>query len=157
MHKSDELVGFCRMWCSLLSLLGRNLYLNVCGIGWPLIFQICFHEHNYFFCELLRVCLLINNEFIWQGAGWKIVASFEGNFPNRIKQLPIDRHFDINNVKRVSFELLLCRYGPFVSWYLQFFGVITSTDPFLQMSDCFGGWWLSTISYFPWKGFEISY
>lgn len=36
-----------------------------------------------------------------QGSGWKIVASFEGNFPNRVKQLPLDRHFDINNVKRV--------------------------------------------------------
>ncbi|KAK8715551.1 hypothetical protein V6N13_042882 [Hibiscus sabdariffa] len=33
-----------------------------------------------------------------QGSGWKIVASFEGNFPNRIKQLPIDRHFDLNNI-----------------------------------------------------------
>lgn len=36
-----------------------------------------------------------------QGSGWKVVSSFEGNFPNRIKQLPLDRHFDINNVKRV--------------------------------------------------------
>ena len=36
-----------------------------------------------------------------QGSGWKIVASFEGNFPKRIQQLPLDRHFDINNVKRV--------------------------------------------------------
>lgn len=36
-----------------------------------------------------------------QGSGWKVVASFEGSFPNRIKQLPLDRHFDINNVKRV--------------------------------------------------------
>ncbi|KAI9076361.1 hypothetical protein K1719_041676 [Acacia pycnantha] len=38
------------------------------------------------------------------GAGWKIVASFDGNFPNRIKQLPIDRHFDISNVKRIALE-----------------------------------------------------
>lgn len=38
-----------------------------------------------------------------QGSGWKVVASFEGNFPNRIKQLPLDRHFDLNNVKRVWF------------------------------------------------------
>lgn len=45
--------------------------------------------------------------FLWQGAGWKVVASFEGNFPNRIKQLPLDRHFDINNVKRVSTMMLL--------------------------------------------------
>lgn len=39
---------------------------------------------------------------VLQGAGWKVVASFEGNFPNRIKQLPLDRHFDINNVKGVT-------------------------------------------------------
>ncbi|KAH9782254.1 Dynamin-2A [Citrus sinensis] len=39
-----------------------------------------------------------------QGSGWKIVASFEGNFPNRIKQLPLDRHFDINNVQRIVLE-----------------------------------------------------
>ena len=42
--------------------------------------------------------------FMWQGAGWKIVACFEGRFPDRMKQLPLDRHFDINNVKRVRFE-----------------------------------------------------
>ncbi|KAG9136720.1 hypothetical protein Leryth_004490 [Lithospermum erythrorhizon] len=36
-----------------------------------------------------------------KGDGWKVVGSFEGNFPNRIKQLPLDKHFDINNVKRI--------------------------------------------------------
>ncbi|KAH9725950.1 Dynamin-2A [Citrus sinensis] len=41
---------------------------------------------------------------VHMGSGWKIVASFEGNFPNRIKQLPLDRHFDINNVKRIVLE-----------------------------------------------------
>ncbi|KAK1322099.1 Dynamin-2A [Acorus calamus] len=39
-----------------------------------------------------------------KGSSWKVVASFEGNFPNRIKQLPLDRHFDINNVKRIVLE-----------------------------------------------------
>ncbi|KAJ4794201.1 dynamin-like protein [Rhynchospora pubera] len=39
-----------------------------------------------------------------EGAGYKIVASFEGNFPNRIKQLPLDRHFELNNVKRIVLE-----------------------------------------------------
>ena len=39
-----------------------------------------------------------------EGAGWKIVTSFEGNFPNRIKQLPLDRHFDINNDERIVLE-----------------------------------------------------
>ncbi|KAI3496438.1 hypothetical protein L1887_38801 [Cichorium endivia] len=38
------------------------------------------------------------------GSGWKVVASFEGNFPNRIKQLPLDRHFDLKNVKRIVIE-----------------------------------------------------
>jgi len=42
-----------------------------------------------------------------QGSGWKVVASFEGNFPNRIKKLPLDRHFDLNNVKRVGFWIFL--------------------------------------------------
>ncbi|KAJ0086377.1 hypothetical protein Patl1_07143 [Pistacia atlantica] len=42
-----------------------------------------------------------DSNFWFQGSGWKIVASFEGTFPNKIKQLPLDRHFDINNVKRV--------------------------------------------------------
>ncbi|XP_031250680.1 dynamin-2A-like isoform X2 [Pistacia vera] len=40
------------------------------------------------------------------GSGWKIVASFEGTFPNKIKQLTLDRHFDINNVKRVHCVLV---------------------------------------------------
>ncbi|WOK92637.1 hypothetical protein Cni_G01328 [Canna indica] len=39
-----------------------------------------------------------------EGSGWKVVATFEGNFPNRIKQLSLDRHFDINNVKRIVLE-----------------------------------------------------
>ncbi|KAM7478711.1 hypothetical protein LguiA_026924 [Lonicera macranthoides] len=39
-----------------------------------------------------------------EGSGWKVVASFEGNFPNRIKQLPLDKHFDIKNVKRIVLE-----------------------------------------------------
>lgn len=44
--------------------------------------------------------------FLLQGSGWKVVASFEGNFPNRIKQLPLDRHFDMNNVKRVFISIM---------------------------------------------------
>ncbi|KAL5544764.1 hypothetical protein UlMin_008548 [Ulmus minor] len=39
-----------------------------------------------------------------EGSSWKIVASFEGKFPNRIKQLPLDWHFDINKVKRIVLE-----------------------------------------------------
>ncbi|THG14521.1 hypothetical protein TEA_002001 [Camellia sinensis var. sinensis] len=35
---------------------------------------------------------------------WKVVASFEGNFPTGIKQMPLDRHFDLNNVKRIVLE-----------------------------------------------------
>ncbi|KAG5024117.1 hypothetical protein JHK85_020459 [Glycine max] len=57
----------------------------------------------------LQLCREFEDKFLQhltggEGNGWKVVASFEGNFPNRIKQLPIDRHFDINNVKRIVLE-----------------------------------------------------
>ncbi|KAK9286770.1 hypothetical protein L1049_015174 [Liquidambar formosana] len=57
----------------------------------------------------LELCREFEDRFLQhiatgEGGGWKVVASFEGNFPNRIKQLPLDRHFDINNVKRIVLE-----------------------------------------------------
>ncbi|KAL8098213.1 hypothetical protein AgCh_031102 [Apium graveolens] len=57
----------------------------------------------------LELCREFEDRFLQhittgEGSGWKVVASFEGNFPNRIKQLPLDKHFDINNVKRVVLE-----------------------------------------------------
>ncbi|CAI9294200.1 unnamed protein product [Lactuca saligna] len=57
----------------------------------------------------LELCREFEDKFLQhimtgEGNGWKVVASFEGNFPNRIKQLPLDRHFDIKNVKRVVLE-----------------------------------------------------
>ncbi|KFK43316.1 hypothetical protein AALP_AA1G108600 [Arabis alpina] len=57
----------------------------------------------------LELCREFEDKFLahlagGEGSGWKVVASFEGNFPNRIKQLPLDRHFDLNNVKRVVLE-----------------------------------------------------
>ncbi|KAK1370564.1 Dynamin GTPase [Heracleum sosnowskyi] len=57
----------------------------------------------------LELCREFEDRFLQhittgEGSGWKVVASFEGSFPNRIKQLPLDRHFDINNVKRVVLE-----------------------------------------------------
>lgn len=57
----------------------------------------------------LELCREFEDKFLLhitggEGSGWKVVASFEGNFPNRIKQLPLDRHFDINNVKRIVLE-----------------------------------------------------
>ncbi|KAK9750118.1 hypothetical protein RND81_02G174700 [Saponaria officinalis] len=57
----------------------------------------------------LELCREFEEKFLrhitgGEGNGWKIVASFEGNFPNRIKQLPLDRHFDISNVKRIVLE-----------------------------------------------------
>ncbi|KAJ9552555.1 hypothetical protein OSB04_016600 [Centaurea solstitialis] len=57
----------------------------------------------------LELCREFEDKFLQhimtgEGSGWKVVASFEGNFPNRIKQLPLDRHFDINNVKRIVLE-----------------------------------------------------
>ncbi|WZZ57058.1 hypothetical protein YC2023_057165 [Brassica napus] len=57
----------------------------------------------------LELCREFEEKFLLhlaggEGSGWKVVASFEGNFPNRIKELPLDRHFDLNNVKRVVLE-----------------------------------------------------
>ncbi|KAE9620928.1 putative dynamin GTPase [Lupinus albus] len=57
----------------------------------------------------LELCREFEDKFLahitsGEGAGWKIVACFEGRFPDRMKQLPIDRHFDINNVKRIVLE-----------------------------------------------------
>ncbi|CAK9134207.1 unnamed protein product [Ilex paraguariensis] len=57
----------------------------------------------------LELCREFEDRFLQhitsgEGGGWKVVASFEGNFPNRIKQLPLDRHFDMNNVKRIVLE-----------------------------------------------------
>ncbi|KAJ8755658.1 hypothetical protein K2173_022253 [Erythroxylum novogranatense] len=57
----------------------------------------------------LELCREFEDKFLQhlmggEGNGWKVVASFEGSFPNRIKQLPLDRHFDLNNVKRIVLE-----------------------------------------------------
>lgn len=57
----------------------------------------------------LELCREFEERFLMhiaggEGAGYKIVASFEGNFPSRIKQLPLDRHFELNNVKRIVLE-----------------------------------------------------
>uniref|UniRef100_A0A5B7C178 dynamin GTPase n=1 Tax=Davidia involucrata TaxID=16924 RepID=A0A5B7C178_DAVIN len=57
----------------------------------------------------LELCREFEDKFLQhitsgEGSGWKVVASFEGNFPNRMKQLPLDRHFEINNVKRIVLE-----------------------------------------------------
>uniref|UniRef100_A0A0D9VKS9 dynamin GTPase n=1 Tax=Leersia perrieri TaxID=77586 RepID=A0A0D9VKS9_9ORYZ len=57
----------------------------------------------------LELCREFEDKFLshvtsGEGSGWKIVASFEGKFPDRIKQLPLDRHFDMNNVKRIVLE-----------------------------------------------------
>ncbi|GAV63300.1 PH domain-containing protein/Dynamin_N domain-containing protein/Dynamin_M domain-containing protein/GED domain-containing protein [Cephalotus follicularis] len=57
----------------------------------------------------LELCREFEDKFLQhimggEGSGWKVVASFEGNFPNRIKQLPLDRHFDLNNVKKIVLE-----------------------------------------------------
>ncbi|CAA3011112.1 dynamin-2A-like [Olea europaea subsp. europaea] len=57
----------------------------------------------------LELCREFEDKFLLhittgEGFGWKVVASFEGNFPNRMKQLPLDRHFDLNNVKRIVLE-----------------------------------------------------
>ncbi|GJR63145.1 dynamin-like protein 6 [Tanacetum coccineum] len=55
---------------------------------------------------LAELCRELRTSIWVMGSGWKVVASFEGNFPDRIKQLPLDRHFDINNVKRMVTNLI---------------------------------------------------
>ncbi|KAI7733531.1 hypothetical protein M8C21_012934, partial [Ambrosia artemisiifolia] len=57
----------------------------------------------------LELCREFEDKFLQhimtgEGSGWKVVASFEGNFPDRIKKLPLDRHFDLQNVKRIVLE-----------------------------------------------------
>ncbi|KAH7674569.1 dynamin GTPase protein [Dioscorea alata] len=57
----------------------------------------------------LELCREFEDKFLQhissgEGGGWKVVSSFERNFPNRIKQLPLDKHFDIKNVKRIVLE-----------------------------------------------------
>ncbi|KAB8101955.1 hypothetical protein EE612_033083 [Oryza sativa] len=57
----------------------------------------------------LELCREFEDKFLahitsGEGSGWKVVASFEGKFPERIKQLPLDRHFDLSNVKRIVLE-----------------------------------------------------
>lgn len=60
---------------------------------------------------------------LMQGSGWKVVQSFEGNFPNRIKQLPLDRHFDISNVKRVGIQFWTSFFN--VSAFLRVVSLLT--------------------------------
>jgi len=57
-----------------------------------------------------------------KGSGWKIVASFEGKFPDRIKQLPLDRHFDLNNVKRVNSKAAVYLI---IDWAFSFWPMMT--------------------------------
>ncbi|KAJ0965511.1 hypothetical protein J5N97_026649 [Dioscorea zingiberensis] len=75
--------------------------------GGSLIGQLSF-SCFYIYFQSAGKSQIVEDELVRLGAqmggGWKVVASFEGNFPNRIKQLPLDKHFDINNVKRIVLE-----------------------------------------------------
>lgn len=114
------------------------------------------HLVNCFLSHAFELPLLL---IFLQGAGWKIVASFEGNFPNRIKQLPLDRHFDINNVKRVYFVLPLFSKFPYYRLSCIVFQVFFESSFDLSILkfvlDCVRSGWLSAISHIPWKGFKI--
>lgn len=90
-----------------------------------------------------------------QGSGWKVVASFEGNFPNRIKQLPLDRHFDINNVKRVYFSFSL--YMEFFVLFAQnLYCIFHVMMVLFTITDCIRGRWLSTLSHISRERAKIS-
>ena len=66
-----------------------------------------------------------------KGSGWKIVASFEGKFPDRIKQLPLDRHFDLNNVKRVNSKAAVYLI---IDWAFSFWPMMTKILFYYRLS-----------------------
>uniref|UniRef100_A0A7N0U5X8 Dynamin N-terminal domain-containing protein n=1 Tax=Kalanchoe fedtschenkoi TaxID=63787 RepID=A0A7N0U5X8_KALFE len=67
----------------------------------------------------LELCREFEDKFLQhiaggEGAGWKVVASFEGNFPNRIKQLPLDNRVLVDIVSAAANATPgLGRYPPF--------------------------------------------
>ncbi|KAH7297573.1 hypothetical protein KP509_25G002000 [Ceratopteris richardii] len=57
----------------------------------------------------LELCREFEDKFLehintGEGSSWKVVASFEGALPGRIKQLPLNDLFDLNNVKKIVLE-----------------------------------------------------
>eukprot|EP00249_Psilotum_nudum_P023591 c28932_g1_i1 orf=673-3459(-) len=57
----------------------------------------------------LELCREFEDKFLehintGEGGGWKVVKSFEGEFPNRIKQLPLGDLFEISNIKKLVLE-----------------------------------------------------
>lgn len=57
----------------------------------------------------LELCREFEDKFLQhintgEGGSWKVVSSFEGALPNRIKQLPLNDLFELNNVKKLVLE-----------------------------------------------------
>jgi dynamin GTPase len=57
----------------------------------------------------LELCREFEDKFLLhintgEGAGWRVVASFEGALPKRIKQLPLDSMFELSSVKKLVLE-----------------------------------------------------
>lgn len=57
----------------------------------------------------LELCREFEDKFLQhintgEGGSWKVVASFEGALPGRIKQLPLNDLFDLSNVKKIVLE-----------------------------------------------------
>ncbi|CAM6021470.1 unnamed protein product [Sphagnum balticum] len=57
----------------------------------------------------LELCREFEDKFLQhietgEGDGWKVVASFEGVLPNRIKQLPLDQMFELSSIKKLVLE-----------------------------------------------------
>lgn len=107
-----------------------------------LLVRLVISSSMVFIYTLISMCqmkyLITRLLFNQKGSGWKIVASFEGKFPDRIKQLPLDRHFDINNVKRVNSKALL-------ELILEWAHFAYDDYCYLYILDCPGSRWLSTI------------
>jgi len=57
----------------------------------------------------LELCREFEDRFLQhintgEGQGWKVVASFEGVLPKRIKSLPLDQMFELSSVKKLVLE-----------------------------------------------------
>ncbi len=96
------------VWPNLMSLQNANFQTCARTVReFQLFFSFTFvGEHMLHMVFLLQV---FSFDFFlmksFQGSGWRVVASFEGALPKRMKELPLDSMFELSNVKKVSINL----------------------------------------------------
>ncbi len=99
------------VWPTLMSLQNANFQTCARTCDSQRVFQLCFSftfvsEHMLHMVFLLQIFsfdfFLIKS---FQGSGWRVVASFEGALPKRMKGLPLDSMFELSSVKKVSINL----------------------------------------------------